>query len=355
MYAIAFVIPILICLYYKIKFQKNVTWLEFLGSLIAVPIIVGLLVMAYIGFKGHDSEIISGYIVGKKYIPEHQEMRTRTVCTGSGKNQSCHTEVYWVTIPDDWDIYTGHYKPTNFSKGPAAHGGEEYGDQEFGGGIDCTREKYYSTQVGDLAVWTRFFVNPLKLSENTLFRRMNDKKFPGLKAPEVYNYNDMNRITLLNGLSLNRDWHVEVNRINSELLNTNINIGLIFTKYDSDFLEYLQTIWRGGNPNDFIITMCVDNDKKIWKCKIIAWDNEYLKITVKDEILNSVKNAEEIDKILTIVKKNVVKIGFKEKDLSKFNYMKVELPVSFLIVLYIMTIVATVAILEWERQNEFYD
>jgi hypothetical protein len=352
MHYFAFVIPFLLCIFYKIKFKREVTFWEFALSLIMIPIIIALLVWGYIGVKGHDIKTISGYVVGKEYIPEHEEMRTRIVCTGSGKNQSCHAETYWVTIPDDWNIYVAHKKPTDFGKYPASYGGEKYGEADFWG-IDVTSDFYYSIQIGKEAVWTDRYLNPLKFNENTLYRKIHDKKFPELKTPQIFNYIDMNRITLLNGLTLSKDWHSDLNKLNSDLLRTNINFGIIGTTYGSNFLEYLSNIWKGGNPNDFIVVICCDAQKNIRDCKIIAWDNEYLKIKVKDEILNSVKSLEEIDKILEIVNRNVRKIGFKEKDLSRFNYMKVELPVGFLVFLYLITAGGTIAILEYMRSNEF--
>lgn len=346
----AFVIPILLCLFYKLKFQRDITFAEFFLALAFIAVVVGLMVGAYMGTKGGDQKIISGYVVGKQYIPAHTETRTGVSCSGSGKSSSCHTYTYTVYISDDYTMYIAQHSPTDFEKRGASYGGEAYGETNFFG-RDISKEYYYDLNLGRPAVWTTYFYNPLKLNKTTLYRIMNDEKYPQLDTPQIYNYIDTDRITLLNGLSLSKDWHNELNALNSHLLGYNINIGIIATTYDNNFATYLQTSWHGGNPNDFVVVIQVNSQKEIVGCKIVGWENQYLRVTVQDDILNNVKSLEDMDKIFALIEKDIRRIGFVEKDLSKFDYIRVELPIDYIIVVFFLSIVSTIFILEGVRTN----
>lgn len=347
-----FIIPILICVFYFFKFKKNINFIEFIISLALIPLSIIVLTNIYSLYNGRDYKVISGYVVGKKYIPAHTETRVGIRCTGSGKYRSCSSYTYIVHIPDDYDIYISKNKPTNFLKYRESYNGESYGESHLLDGIDVNKNFYYNCNLGDCAAWTRYFHNPLKLSKTTLFRIIKDKKYPKLDIPTLYNYIDINRITFLNQLKSNKDWHRELNELNSKLNYTNINIGLIFTTYGDDFGEYLSNIWRNGNPNDLILILKVNNNS-ITGCKIIAWDNEYLKIKIKDDIINNKINIDEIDKILDILEKNIKKIGFVEKNMSNFNYLKIEFPIGYIIFLYLFTIIETIIVLEFFKMNDF--
>jgi hypothetical protein len=196
------------------------------------------------------------------------------------------------------------------------------------------------------------FENPLKRSKKNLYKEVKDKKYPYLDTPRIYDLYDINRITYLNGLSENQDFHTKLNSINSQLNKFNVNVGLIFTNYSTEFPEYLENSWRGGNPNDFVVILGSDKNNIIY-VKTISWGNDYLKIKIRDDILNNVQNINEVDKIIDIVYKDINEKGFIEMDFHKFDYIKTEFPTSAIIIIFVLSIISSIIICEVCKTNEY--
>lgn len=347
MICFALIIPTILCLVYKIKFD-SVSYKEFAIALIASVILIGISIGLYTLNIGHDAMIKSGWVIGKQYIPKHTELRVTTYPDSKG---NLHTRTYTVTIPDDYSLFLSTYKNNNIKKTVASYGGELIGS---GSGIclDCTVLKYKNTTIGEPAVWKEMFLNPLKFSNSNLYKIIDNKEYSLPPKPKIFDYFDINRVTLLNELKLPKDIRTEVNNINSILNSLDINIGFIFTTYSDNYAEFLKNRWRGGNPNDFVIIVHCNKEGRILNVSVIAWENEYLKILLKDNILNKVKELKQVDDILFIAKETIMKIGFKPKNIKDFNYIKIELPWKFTIFTCIFVLLSSLGILEYFRRED---
>lgn len=343
----ALIVPFLLSIFYKLKYSHSVTFKEFAISLLSIILTIQICIWIYGSSLGQDEKIISGWVVGKQHIPAHSETRTGITTDGEG-NTSIYT--YTVYIPDDFSIYLGYNKTKDNTKKPASHGGEMIG--EYGYTKNCDKNKYEKANLDEPAVWEESFRNPLKLSRSNLYKQFKNKMYPLPPKPCVFDIYDMNRIICFQTNDISKEFYQKLNFANSMLNQYTINIGFIITTLPNDYGQYLENIWRGGNPNDFVIVFNIDSNNIIQNVKIISWDNEYLKIKVKDTILNNITSIHELDKVINIVYDTIKAIGFKEEDFTKFRYIRIQFPTSFLIFLYIFSITITIGILEFCRRNE---
>lgn len=339
------IIPVIIAIIYKVKFSRDIVWWEYLSTLAIAVGVIWVVGFAYSVGIASDVKLVSGYVVGKEYTPGHWT----EVCYYTGKTMSCH-QVY---VPPVWDIRLGKQKLQLVGKKDSNAGGENIG--VAGDAIIAISEnKYYKTQIGEIAVWEENFNNPLRRSKSNLYKQVIDKKYPNLDIPEIFDYYKINRITNISGVVLNADYNGELNAINTRLMYNDINLGFVISKYPEDFAEYNEKYWRGGNPNDFIIFIGVDKDGNIGWVKSVKWGNELLALEIRDEILK-IGNISKFKDILEVVEKEIRKNGFVEADFNKFNYIQVQFPLWLLVIIYILTTITTVVVLEKFRINEYYN
>ena len=168
--------------------------------------------------------------------------------------------------------------------------------------------------------------------------------------PHIYGYYKLNRIIGITDQKAND----KLNEINTKLNNFDINIGIVVTDKPEDYVREQENYWQGGNPNDFVIFLGKNGDN-ISYVDTIAWENNYLKIKIRDNILNSKLQLTDLDKILDIIYGTIREVRFKEMDFNKFSYIKTQFSLGALIGLYILSIIASVGIMEYFRQNEWYE
>jgi hypothetical protein len=297
-----------------------------------------------------DTRIASGYVVGKRYIPRHTETIV-VPTTDSDGNVSLRTET--ITVPDDYDLYLGNQKLQEVEKRGAAHGGEMIGIDGVTRG--CNRAKYQSTYPGEVAVWLETYDNPLKRNSNTLFKKMKQNQYPVPHTPEIFEIFDMNRVTTIGNVKLDKDYHTKINIMNSLLNKYNINIGFIITTLPDTYYDYLKNQWRGGQPNDFVVLLFVDSRGALRNADVVCWGNEYLRLKIKSDIMERYVSVSDFDSIITAVYEEIRVKGFREEDFSKFEYLRATLPDVFLFILFIASIIVSVVTLEIFRTNDEND
>lgn len=345
---LALLIPFVLAVIYKVFFHEDFNWLEFAAALLISVLTIFAFTAIYTHSIAVDRKLVSGYVVGKQFIPEHEV----TICLPVSCGEDCTTiQCHQQTIPDDYDLFIGAMKPNIFEKKKANYNGELYGTK--GKSIDISKERYYNLVLGDTAAWIEQYQNNLKKSKTSLYRELKDKRYPYIHMPKIYDAYKVTRIIDLRGASLETSVIEKLSKINSSLNYLNINIGVIITTYPDEFVKYTENYWLGGNQNDFVTIIGVDANDNISYVDSIVWGNEYLKIKVKDTILDNVKSIKELSKIIDILYETVKEVGFKEMDFSKFNYLKVQFPFVTILWLYLTNIFVTIIVLEIFRRNEY--
>ena len=349
MHWLTLLIPLILAVFYKVAFRKKVLFWEFFLAIAANTILILLALGIYYKSALHDNMIVSGYVVGKKFIPEHQETRTETTTDSEGHS---HTRTYTVTVPDDYNLYLGYKVPTKVETREAEYDGEEIGQTNWWG-KDCSSERYHRTIIGEEAIWTESFDNPLLLNHSNLYNKKITTNYRIPHFPEIFDVCDMNRVTVISGEGLRKDYHKKVNMINSMLNGWGINMGVILTDYPDEYGDILEKSWVNGKPNDFVLILFT-RGREVRSVKVIAWNNDYLKLKIADDILK-VKSLDKFDDILQVIYTDIKQKGFQIKDFREFSYIKMQLPTWFLITLFLVSIGASIGLLEYFRQNEFQE
>ena len=342
-------IPLLLCIIARIKYQKEITFFEF-----SLCVLASFLVMFFFTWIAGmamtiDDELQSGYVVGKEYIPEHTETY---VDTHTDANGNSHTETHTITVPDDWDIYMD-YRITRTDTRGASYGGESIGCL-MGVNADVDESYYNRTSLGEYACWWKIYMNPLKKNTKAFFddekwKNYRDKIVP---HPRVYDYRKVRRIISPDGVQF-KDNNDEINMMNSALNSTGINLGFVFTRLPHDYSDALRNKWLGGNRNDFVIVCFVDDKNVITWVDPIGWGNEYLKVKVRDTILNGDFDTSQTSELLKIVFDAVKTDKFIVENFDKFDYLRIYLKLWQVILLCVLNIGITLGLLYYCRENDY--
>lgn len=116
-----------------------------------------------------------------------------------------------------------------------------------------------------------------------------------------------------------------------------------------------ESYWKGGNKNEVVLCIGVDNDNKISWTYVFSWtDNQLLKIELRDEIL--AMNNFDLIKIVDHFGNKVSKSkGWIKKSFKEFSYINVEPTHTTIIITFIITLILTVVLCVYGINNRFED
>ncbi len=128
---------------------------------------------------------------------------------------------------------------------------------------------------------------------------------------------------------------------------------LIFKNQPIDASLYQEKYWSGGNKNEFVINIGIDENRNVKWSKVFSWSkSEILKTNVQNFINNQeIFNLQKVAKYVeTEAEKHFVRRSFKE-----FDYLTVEPPLLSILLTYILTICINFFISLWLLRNNYYD
>ena len=125
---------------------------------------------------------------------------------------------------------------------------------------------------------------------------------------------------------------------------------LIFNSADQQLGLDQESYWAGGNKNEFVLCIGVDNGHVKWAYPFSWCEDEQLKIDVRQAAV--AQDVLDLDKIVTSLADNVEK-RFARKHFKEFNYLSVEPPFWALMTTFIVTLIANIGICVWAVVNEF--
>lgn len=128
---------------------------------------------------------------------------------------------------------------------------------------------------------------------------------------------------------------------------------IVFRDKPEESAYYQECLWKGGNKNEFVLCVGVDNLMNVKWCKPFSFtENQEIKI----ECRNYVKHMGKLNlsKTADFLKDEINK-NFKRKEFAEFSYLTVE-PKDWQVVLtFILTLLLNVGISFWVIKNEFED
>jgi len=129
---------------------------------------------------------------------------------------------------------------------------------------------------------------------------------------------------------------------------------LVFNNQPSVQTSLLQeALWKGGNKNEVVITMNIDDTGKPTWCKVFSWsEQENFKVHIRDFVMKQEKlNLVEVVKFsFTELKSNFIR-----KEFSDFDYLEVKLKPNQLMCSIIVSIIANILFSIFIVINEWND
>lgn len=272
--------------------------------------------------KTLDTEVWNGQVTGKKrevVSCEHSySCNCVTICSGSGKNQSCNTicqTCYDHSYDVDWVVQStiGSFRINRL---------DSQGLRQ--------PPRWEMVKEGQPVAKTHPFENYVKAVSTSLFyqEKVAFEKYKEY-IPEyplkVYDYHYLDRVLAVavqvpNLKNLNHALALELRELGPK---RQANIVIVLTSIqDPNYALGLKAAWQGAKKNDIIIAVGISEYPKISWAQVFSWSkNDMLNIVMRDELLQMESfNEESIKKIGKVTDENFVR-----RPMEEFEYLQDEI------------------------------
>lgn len=363
-----FLIPIVTAGILAFKFREKTAFWEYVVVLVPSVLLFFALKYSFVYISSLDKEYLSDLVSKITYYEDWDETvmvtHTRTVSCGKGKTRSgtytvperrYHPKryVYETVTGETNDVSEDEYKlicyklnmPAVFKDMHRSYRSKD-GDA-YVTSWNRTRENSYPV------TWTHLYQNKVKASSYSIFKygNMSEEEIKENKLfdyPEIKN-NDQNPILGFNATDTDIDAVRYLNGYRGPKNQIHVFI-LCFNNPSLEVAEMQKAYWQGGNKNEFVVCLGVKNNKVIW-CNPFSWSDEpMLEVKTRDYFIkhpdiNFKDYAEWLD---TQIDKN-----WHRKEFNDFNYLSIELSISWYIAILIIILCYNVGISYWVITNEF--
>lgn len=308
--AVAYVIALRI-------FPHTVTWKEVLIGIAVQSAVIGTVFYTGVYSKGHDVQILNGYVTEKfkdRVSCEHSySCNCRNVCSGTGSSRSCRQTCdtcYEHTHDYDWVVRStvgslliprvdrqGVKEPPRFSK----------------------------VEVGEFFAKESSYFNYIKASPLTIFdKNLIENQIQTPSYISVYDHYRINRV--INFGSEYRGDFKELNNHLNESLKTlgnqkKVNIVILFHKGTNAFVETVRAKMYGGKINDVVVAIKADKAGTVDTVDVFSWSkNDLSNIKIRDGILDLkvLGDMKELSNAIT----STIQKEYTPRSIEEFQYLK---------------------------------
>lgn len=370
---------IIILLLFKKKF---VLW-EYIVIISSTMLITLITILCFKHSKCSDVEYQGFYVKSVNYYESWNEWVhrrcTRTIHTG----KTTRTETYdcsycrnhpekWVMIDNnkneylisksDYDRMAKIWKTekvfVNMNRNYYTKDGDMYfyrWNNKSNSLIPITIAKHYSNKVlGSRSVFSFESISDEEAAEYNLFKYPDiiRQKMPFPQGTKISKHTYQDALMGISCDSISK----KLNYINayygaSKFIRAYI---LIYRNANRDIAFKQQSYWAGGNFNECVICIGVDNENNIEWCETFSWEDvPYLSVKSK-QFLNSKNNLRELNEFLnyyeTLLNEKDV---WKCKDAEDFKYLSIHLDNNEIVIVLIISVVIMILISIWGYFNEF--
>lgn len=366
----SYIIPVIAIIALFVFFKHKVAWWEALLLLVSSVIITLLVYLISKEISQADVEYYGGYVTEIRHYDDWNERQRRTRQVPCGTDSKGHTryrtETYWVTVyhPEKWTMFTN----ISYERGISKKLFNEYKKRLNAPEVFIDMHRHYYTKDGDAQSysWDRKhetfipyaeehrYKNPFKNSHSILrYIKVDDDsaKVLGLyDYPEIKNYKQNPIIGYkADARSLN-----QINYVN----------GMYGKKYEFrafilvfpaskgvEISELQKGYWEGGNKNEFIVCLGVDDTKHVKWCNAYSWsDAPWLDVETRSWFAeHDTLDLYEYGKWL----ERYVPKKWERKHFSDYDYIHAELTPAAKIVVFILTLLFCCGMCFWIVTNDF--
>jgi len=349
--------------------KHKITWWEYL-ILFGVTIITILISKFTIETSiTSDTEYWSEAAVEVVYEGKWDEYIDETCeccCDDEGNNCSTY-DCSWIKHhPASWRI-RGNNSSIEISKSQYDRIKKRWGNEKRTG----SHSEYHSYDNGiyssfwlsrrdliECIVTKRSYENRVQSSRTIFnFEEIKDEdivKYKLYEYPEIYDGYQQYHI-LGNGDASQRYAEKNMRILNAELgPKKQVKVFILLFEGQTKQSGVMQeAYWKGGNKNEFVLTIGIDKDKKIQWVHPFSWaEKSIVKVETREYVLKQeYLNLFDISNFLY----KELNQNFVRKKFSEFNYITVQPSGKSVIIVMIIVVILNIVMLFWFSTNEFDD
>jgi len=311
--------------------MKGISFKEFMVHIIAQSFLCGIFLLILYINSINFMEIWNGKIV-KKYSErvscEHSyRCHCYTSCSGSGSKRSCTehcSTCYDHSYDVDWVAEDNTFEKVRI------HRVDRQGLRE--------PERFSKIEIGEATSHSHTYRNYLKASKTSIYNEKYKNSFKPEDMPKypnnIFDYYKLDRL-IDSDYTVDVKYHWQFMQMNGDFGKYECNAILILTKNKpQEYAEAVSTFWGGGNKNDAILIINMnDLDEITWVQVYSLTENSLFQVSLRDDILLLKKF--DIDKILDKFSSNI-KNHYKRMEMKNFEYLKYNLSPSMLEIIILM-------------------
>lgn len=298
--------------------ENKITWKELLIQ-VAVVLVISGISAAIIGCPNLNyDETWNGHVVKKWHEKVHcrhsYQCNCVTICSG-GKNPTCSTicqTCYEHSYDVDWNVKDNTGAVWSI-------------DTQDRQGL-MMPAFWKAVEMDDPTSHLHSYKNYIRAAPDSLFHKQGlvekyKKSLPNYPQ-KIYNYYDMDRIVTV-GIKINNQkaWNRELAYMNGQFgkgKQCNAILVLVRNK-PRDYFQALQQHWAGGNKNDAILVISLDDSFNIQWADVMGFVKDSIfKVKLRDDIENlKVYNSQAV---LQLFNDNIVE-NYKRAPFSKYAYL----------------------------------
>jgi hypothetical protein len=349
------VVPIAIALGTLYFWRREVNVGEF-AALLAIPAIVVLIGLGIARWQSTtDVEILNGRISSKvreRVSCEHSySCNCRTVCSGSGKNESCSTTCdtcYEHSYDIDWVIYSTIGTRTAI-------------DRIDRRGLDMP-PRWGVAYLGEPFAASHSYTNYILANpDSVLLGGKGDvKRFASLIPPypsNVWDYYRAQHVLNAGGAPVAdwQSWEWLLREVNGDLgPMKQVNIIVLFVKTaDPAYTLALKDAWVGGKKNDVVVVIGTLDGKKMEFVDVVSWTPKFIyKIELRDT-LYKIGSLDRRDDIVSAI--CTVTVGkYERMHMSDYKYLLRSFQPSSMamVMLFILATALAIGFSVWSVTND---
>ena len=378
---LSLLIPTILVILALTFFTKKITWWESMIPFVSTLIVVLIFKYAGISSLTHDKEYLGYHIIKINYYEPWNEWITMT-CTRSvpcgtdkdGNTQWC-TETYDCSYcqhhSEEWSVILNSSKEKNISQTYYNYLKQKFGTKSYF--VDMNRDYYtedgdcYSNDWNGSEVSYEDYIID-RSYENRVQASASIFNFPNVDTSEFRKYSlyDYPKFSGIDGTKLKPILHPKTFQVSEstqrkfEIINGTLGIKkqvrvwiLIYDNKDRNASFLQRSLWKGGNKNEFIITIGLDKEKKVDWVEIITWgEKKMLDVRVKDYLIESDSTQLNLDKFAPFLYKEIDQ-HWVRKSFKDFEYLNINPPNWAIITSFIVSIISCLFIFFWSISNEF--
>ena len=354
-----YIIPILAVAVAYYFYRHKLNWLEVVGQLAIPTLFILIFKGCAVQTRTADTEYWSTTISKVEYYEAWDEWIEQTCeyacgedCDSDGKNcttvyceydcsyREYHSE-YWAMVDRNGNSYKISQSEYNRLK-------KKFGNSSF---VDLHRDydindgdKYVSTWDGsdeklEICVTKHTYENRPQVASSVFNYpdvSPDDVESYGLyEYPSIVKYQKQDHLLGSSNKSVERDL---------DILNAKLGpkkqvklFVLVFRNKTKRSAEMQEWYWKGGNKNEFIVCIGLDNDDNVQWCYPFSWTEAQ---NTKVNTRTFIEEQDTLDwKATTDFLYNEMETNFRRKEFSDFDYLTVELSSGQTWALWIITII----------------